>query len=52
MPQIKKKNNECCDKVQFDYLEMHTDKLDMYLFDIVAWWVFDSRSINLAIYRS
>ena len=23
-------NNECSDKVQFDYLEMHTNILDLY----------------------
>ena len=30
------KNNKCCDKVQFDYLEMHTDTVDLYLIGIVA----------------
>ena len=31
------KNNECSDKVRFDYLEMHTNTLDLYLIDIVGW---------------
>ena len=31
------KNNECNDKVRFDYLEMHTNTLDLYLIGIVTW---------------
>ena len=46
------KNNECSDKVRFDYLEMHTNTLDLYLIAIVVWWVFDSKSVSLAIYPS
>ena len=46
------KNNVCSNKVRFDYLEMHTITLDLYLIGIVAWWMFDSKSVNLAIYQS
>ena len=46
------KNNECSDKMWFDYLEVHTDTLAIYLIVIVALWVFDSKSVNLAIYLS
>ena len=30
------KNYGCSDKVRFDYLEMHTDTLGLYLIDIVS----------------
>ena len=46
------KINECSEKVQFNYLEIHTNTLDFYFIDIVAWWVFDSKSVSLAIYLS
>ena len=46
------KNNERSNKVRFDCLEMHTITLDLYLVGIVVWWVFDSKSVNLAIYLS
>ena len=45
-------NNECSDRVWFDNLEMHTNKLDLYLIGIVSGWVFDSKSVNVAIYLS
>ena len=37
------KNNKCSEKVRFDYLEIYTNTLDLYLIDIVVWWVFDSK---------
>ena len=42
-------NNKGSDKVRFDYLEMHTNTLDLYLIGILTWWVFDWKSVNLAI---
>ena len=30
------KNNECSNKVRFDFLEMHTNTLDLYLIGIIA----------------
>ena len=38
--------------VRFDNLKMHTNTLDLYLIGIVVWWVFDLKSVNLAIYLS
>ena len=38
--------------MRFDYLEMHTDTLDLYLTGIVTWWVLNSKSVNLAMYLS
>ena len=46
------KNNEYSDKVWFDYSVKQTNTLDLYLIGIVTWWVFDSKSVNLAIYMS
>ena len=43
------KNNECSDKVQFDYLVMHTNTLNLYSIGIEAWLVFDLKSVNHAI---
>ena len=44
------KNDKCSDKVRLDYLEIHTNTLDLYLFAIITWWLFNSKSVNLAIY--
>ena len=41
------KLKECCAKVRFEFVDMHTNSLDPYLIDIV---VFDLNSLNLEVY--